>query len=80
MVALDGASSEKKAMTTMSCSVTDFVSPPDHHGVRAAAPANDKKMTYNEWRQIRKRRKLLYKGWKSREFFFSFSSKSPRKN
>ena len=80
MVALDGAASEKKAMTNMSCSVTDFVSPPDHHGVRtAAAPANDKKMTYNEWRQIRKRRKLLYKGLKFRKVFFRYSSKSPCK-
>ena len=36
-------------------SVTDLVSPSNEQ-----PPVE--KMTYNEWRQIRKRRKLLYKG------------------
>ena len=61
MVALDGATSETKAMAEIS-SVTDLVSSPGHHGARTGPSNNEKKMTYNEWRQIRKRRKLLYKG------------------
>lgn len=61
MVALDGRSEsqQQQAMADIS-SVTELVTT-DHHGVRAAPPT-EKKMTYNEWRQIRKRRKMLYKG------------------